>query len=59
MDEMLRLQRRVDGMKRYWLLLEVEAIHEVISIRVGVTKRKQIEVLLDETENATEVMVHV
>ena len=52
-NEVVRLQRSIDGFKLQWRLVEIETVAEIISSGIGVTERAQTEDLLDEIQDGS------
>src|SRR5271169_6691675 len=59
LQEMVRVQGRIDGVKSKWCLVVVKTIREVVRVRIRIAQRIQAEILLNVFQDTAEMMRHV
>src|SRR5947209_18356796 len=55
-QEEIRVERGLNRLKRQWVLREIEAMEHVVGADIGVSQGRQLVVLLDKFQNASEIV---
>src|SRR3974390_2575227 len=59
-QKMAGVEGGVDGLKRQWRLIEIEAVGEIVGgLSIGVAERSESESSFDQIQDAAEIVVHV
>src|SRR5271154_3180926 len=56
-EEVVRAERRIDGLELEGSLAEVEAVREIVGERVRISQRWQVEGLLDKFQETAEIII--